>query len=347
MHTHRIFLSMALLFFIQPLFINVLHADTHRPGDRSTFLVYYENDTFANTDEQYTAALKVTWISKDLRENSNGLPGWGAWLVDITPGINRRNYIHNLAVSLGQNIYTPEDIKAEELIEDDRPYAGWTYLSLGLHNKNYRVLNSLDLTLGIVGPSSLAEESQKTIHDLIDSDDPRGWDNQLEDEPGLMLSWQRYWRMVRTPLGNSFATDMIPHAGITLGNVFTYANTGFEARIGYNLPVDFGTSLIGSVGGTEAPISMGDPRMNTKSFGVTFFAGVDGRAIAQNIFLDGNTFTDSHSVDKKNFVADLYAGFSLTCSRFKLTYTHVMRTEEFEGQDGNHYFGSVSLGWTF
>jgi hypothetical protein len=34
-----------------------------------------KNDTFANTDEHYTSALKLTWIAKNLREDGNGLPG--------------------------------------------------------------------------------------------------------------------------------------------------------------------------------------------------------------------------------------------------------------------------------
>jgi len=35
------------------------------------------------------------------------------------------------------------------------------------------------------------------------------------------------------------------------------------------------------------------------------FAFVDGRAVGRDIFLDGNTFTDSHSVTRKTFVGDL------------------------------------------
>ncbi|MBW6521792.1 MAG: lipid A deacylase LpxR family protein [Desulfoarculaceae bacterium] len=47
---------------------------------------------------------------------------------------------------------------------------------------------------------------------------------------------------------------------------------------------------------------------------------------------DGNTFTDSHEIDKEYFVADLMAGVSVHCDRFKITYSHAYRTEEFETQ---------------
>lgn len=91
-----------------------------------------------------------------------------------------------------------------------------------------------------------------------------------------------------------------------------------------------------------------DPRLNSKrDFGIVWFAQVEGRAVAYNVFLDGNTFEDSHNVDKEPFVADFSAGISLIYKAFKLTYTHVYRTEEFTEQDGGQVFGSVALSMTF
>lgn len=326
---------------------NFVQAGVSRaPGRMETFIFYLENDIVGNTDEHYTSALKLMWISKDLNNDENGLPGPAGWLADRFPGVDRRNFLHNWSLSLGQNIYTPEDTQKEGLIEDDRPYAGWTYFSLGLHAKNFNILNSVELSLGLVGPSSMAEETQKNLHDVTHNDKPKGWKNQLEDEPGLLLSWIRHWRTARID-ARGWAADLIPHGGVTLGNVYTYANAGFEVRAGYNLPVDFGTALIRPGGGTAAPVGLGDPRLNSGPFGVNLFAGLDGRAVAQNIFLDGNTFTDSHSVDKENFVADIYAGFSIVFRQLKVTYTHVYRTEEFEGQDEGQFFGSISVAWVF
>jgi hypothetical protein len=37
--------------------------------------------------------------------------------------------------------------------------------------------------------------------------------------------------------------------------------------------------------------------------GLYGFVSLDGRAVARDIFLDGNTFTDSHQIDKKYFVS--------------------------------------------
>ncbi|MFW5722076.1 MAG: sodium:solute symporter family transporter, partial [Desulfohalobiaceae bacterium] len=126
--------------------------------------------------------------------------------------------------------------------------------------------------------------------------------------------------------------------------VFTYANLGCEARLGWNLPWDFGTALIRPGATLSAPIPGHDQRSD---FGLHVFAGTDVRLVLQNIFLDGNTWKSSHSVDKKPFVADLYAGIGLSYKRFRIVYTHAYRTEEFDGQGSGQSFGSVNLRYAF
>jgi hypothetical protein len=74
---------------------------------------------------------------------------------------------------------------------------------------------------------------------------------------------------------------------------------------------------------------------------------VDGRAVGRNIFLDGNTWQDSHSVDKNHVVADMSSGVSLVYKRVKITYTHVYRTKEFTDQDKGQVFGSISFSAIF
>ena len=52
-------------------------------------------------------------------------------------------------------------------------------------------------------------------------------------------------------------------------------------------------------------------------------------------------------MDKKYFVADLTAGAAVTWRDFRLAYTHVFRTPEFDGQNGLHEYGSLSLSVKF
>ena len=315
-----------------------------------TLFFYLENDVFNGTDRHYTNALKLTWLSPDLTEydEDTRLPRWGLPILRKLPLINRPGFQRNVGLSLGQNIYTPEDISRSDLIKNDRPYAGWTYFSLTFHIKNPSQMDLFEVTLGIVGPSSLAKQTQRTVHRWIDSKEPKGWDHQLRNEPGLNIGWQRNWRLFSRGIGRGLGFDFIPHLGLVVGNVSTYANLGGELRLGYNLPFDFGTSFIRSGSGIEAPATVTDPRLRRHgNFGIHLFADVDGRAVARDIFLDGNTWKKSHRVDRKRLVADSAAGLSILYKHFKLTYAHVYRTKEFDGQDKAQSFGSVTLAITF
>lgn len=316
----------------------------------STLILTEENDFFGGTDEHYTNGLKLSWISGDLLAYAQDerLPDFVLPYLHSLPFVNEPGQQYNVALSLGQNMYTPRNTSAEAYQPDDRPYAGWTYLSLGLHAKTPRQLDSFETTLGIVGPSARAGETQNNYHTLMGFKRAEGWSNQIHDEPGLMLSWQRTLRAARLDLGRDVAWDLLPRFGATVGNVLTQASAGFETRLGYRLPWDFGTSLISPGGGVSAPADTADPRLRQDtSVGLHLFAGAEGRAVARNIFLDGNTWEHSPSVTKKNFVADLSAGIGLVLGATKLTYTHVYRTEEYDGQKGPQMFGSVSLSLTF
>ncbi len=318
--------------------------------DSSTFSVRFENDLFTNTDRHYTNGVKLSWTSPDLTSyaENKDLPQWSHGLIRRLPYINEPDQIRNVTFSLGQNMYTPSDISRTDLMEQDRPYAGWTYGGAAFHSKSSNRLDTIEIQLGMVGPASLAEQSQKFIHDTRGLTHPMGWHHQLKNEPGLALIYERSWRSLEYNNESGFGFDMIPHAGVTLGNVYTYGNAGVEARVGYNVPRDFGVSMIRPAGETGAPADSRDSRINGEgTFSIHLFASVNGKAVARDIFLDGNTFTTSHSVDKKHFVADLAGGVCITVKGFKISYAQVLRTEEYHGQASDHQFGSIAFSFTY
>ena len=317
-----------------------------RARDSAVFTLYFENDYFGGEDLHYTNGIKLSWMSGDLTEW--GHEGWRQRVIETLPFVNKPDRQKNLGVSFGQNIYTPQDTSLVIPDPTDRPYAGWSYLEFTFISKTERVMDLFAIQLGIVGPQSYAEETQTIFHEWINDDVPRGWDSQLENEPGVNLIFERKWRLYGRTFGDVLGVDFIPHAGASLGNVQTYANAGGQVRMGFNLPSDFGVSLIRGGGAVSTPINDEDPRLSDKrSWSFFIFGGVDGRAVAQDIFLDGNTFRDSASVDKKNFVGDAYYGFGVILGTWQLTYTEAVRTIEFRGQDEKSYFGSVTLSKAF
>lgn len=320
---------------------------TNATGNQRAVMFFFENDMFADTDKFYTNAVKMTVLSRDLEEYRQYEPTRKFLnLIEKAPFVNQPGLTRNIGVSIGQDIYTPADIEREDLQENDRPYAGWTYLSVALHSKNATRLDTFETSLGVVGPASLAEQAQNTVHEIKDVPTAEGWEHQLENEPGLMLTWQRSWRTHRHDGVNNWDWDAMPHVGATVGNVMTYANLGYEIRFGYDIPDDFGTALIKPGAAVGAPGGKYGSSIK-KIFGAHTFLGFDIRAIARNIFLDGNTFADSHSVEKNPVVFDIYSGLSVRWGSAKLTYTWVFRSWEFAEQDSPQLFGSVSLIWPF
>ncbi|MCK9273699.1 MAG: lipid A deacylase LpxR family protein [Syntrophales bacterium] len=340
-----------LLFFLCFFFIFRTPAFGDEVQNSWTFSLYIENDTFTNTDRHYTNGIKLTWISPDLTSYAQGdtLPGWALHLVQMLPFINEKGLQRNIALSIGQNMYTPEDTGRTDLIVNDRPYAGWTYGSISLHSKNDRRLDSFELQAGMIGPQSYAGKTQNLWHDIIGVAKPKGWENQIKNEPGLAFIYERKLRTLRVENGDGLGFDMIAHLGASLGNVYTYGNLGFETRFGLNIPLDFGTGLIRPAGSTNAPVERSGPGSSQEQtdFGLYLFIAAEGRAVARDIFLEGNTFTSSHSVDKNPFVADLTAGLSMIAGPFKISYAYVYRTKEFEEQRDGHAFGSITLSFTY
>jgi hypothetical protein len=316
---------------------------------RSTpvFTVYFENDVFSNSDFHYSNGVKLSWLSADLVDW--GQTGWRQTIIDALPFVNRSDAQKNFGLSLGQHMYTPIDQETYTPDPTDRPYAGWTYLEFAFVSKTRTVSDTISLQLGIVGPHSLAGKTQTTVHKWIGSARAHGWDSQLHDEAGVNLIYERRWRLFARALSQRVGVDFIPHVGASLGNVQTYANGGGTVRLGLNLPSDFGVQLAraGSIGGT--PTDDLDPRVSlTHNFSVFVFGAADGRAIARNLFLDGNTFRDSPSVDKEPFVADFSYGVGLIAGRWQFTYTQVRRTCEFKTQTGPATdFGSCSVSCAF
>ncbi|MCP5144154.1 MAG: lipid A deacylase LpxR family protein [Gammaproteobacteria bacterium] len=329
----------------------VLAQSTALPyNDSWTASVMFENDLFGNSDRSYTNGVKLSWISGDLTQyrEAGRIPRWLSPLVDAMPFINETGLQRNVSFSLDQQIFTPADISVAELVTDDRPYAGWLNFSVAFHNKNLHRMDTVQLVFGVVGPAALGGDAQNFVHKVRDIPTARGWANQLRNEPGFNIVIERKRRLLQSTNPRGIGYDLISHYGGALGNVHIYGNAGIEARFGWNLPADFGLSMIRPGGEVSGPVDNTDPRLNLKSrFGAHLFAAVAGRLVGRNLFLDGNTFRDSHSVNKRHAVGDLIVGGSLLYRGVKLSYAQVWRTREFRNQPKFHNFGSIGLSWTF
>ncbi len=110
-------------------------------------------------------------ISGDLEKygNEKGSFSWFINAIEAVPVRETENGVRNFTLSLGQKIYTPDDIEEKELIEDDRPYAGYTFFGIGVNSRTGRRLDSFELNVGLVGPDSYARDIQKTVHEWVNT----------------------------------------------------------------------------------------------------------------------------------------------------------------------------------
>jgi hypothetical protein len=296
-----------------------------------SFSILFENDIFFNTDHDYTNGLEFAYTTAP-----QDTPQWAVDAAHLLPFFTHQGDVRT-RYALGQDIYTPQHLLLADPPLTERPYAGFLHGSMGLVADDGVHLDQLQVTLGVVGPASLAEETQKWIHAIINDRNPAGWATQLRDEPGLVVTYARAVKVIEPQgvLGGVF--DIEPHWGGAVGNIYDYVNAGAMARFGFNLPRDYGPMRI------EPSLPGSDYFEPTAGFGAYLFAGVDGRAVARNLFLDGNSFEKSRKVDKLNLVGDAIIGAALTFRSFRLAFTHVFRSREYKTQPSQDQFGAVDL----
>jgi lipid A 3-O-deacylase len=301
--------------------------------------IQLENDYLGGgTDKYYTQGIEVSYARK------GDVPDWLLKLADKVPTYDISNR-SGVAYSIGQKIFTPADIEATTLIPDDRPYAGFLYGTISYinsveFNPNLQHVNVFELMAGIVGPSSLAEELQDFIHPLVRAPLAQGWQNQLKDELGLGVSYVHKWRLFEPSIAGT-ELEVSPHTTIALGNVYTYVAGGAMFRWGRGLKLDMGPPNIrpGFVGSTYFV-----PRFKPNWY---FFMGYETRLMGRNIFLDGNTFVDSHRVTKEILVGDMQFGFAIHKNKMRFALSNVVRTREFTTQKSLSQFGSLNFSYYF
>ena len=313
------------------------------------FTAYWENDSKPlkpnnSRDRHYSHGLAISVAHQpDWAKNIAG------FIDQITP---LKSDLNELAIgyTAGQLFLTPEDITATELITDDRPYAGYLYAGIYLDrakqdtNSHIATNDRFRLDLGVVGQISQADDFQQEIHDLIDSDFPAGWFNQLEDEPTIQFYYTRKWRIDigQLSFNKPNTIDIIPQVGFALGTVHRNLNAALTVRAGLNLPNDFG------------PASLAEPAaglsIKRNPFYLYGFAKVSQQVVEHNMFLEGNNFTSSHSVDEKLLTAAATFGIALAYELENLTlqaaYSQTFQTDLFDGQAHGDEFASLTISLT-
>src|SRR5437879_2932188 len=107
--------------FVYSLFIFLGSADLWADNgwEGSILSVTEMNDVTGGTDRHYTQGARISYLSAD-----EAFPLWLPSFSSSIPQIGLDVQARKIGFALGQEIYTPENLKASTVITDDRPYAG-------------------------------------------------------------------------------------------------------------------------------------------------------------------------------------------------------------------------------
>ena len=293
----------------------------------STLTLRIDNDAFDfwmlpwnRPDEEYSSGVHITYDGGDAPWWATRLIGGAACTVHSTSCRTKR-------LEIGQDMYTPARSPDNPVAAPgSRRNAGWLYLSEGARSLSQSRSDEFVVTLGVTGPPSLGEFTQKLAHSAApEFNRPADWSNQIGFEPGVILRYEQRWRGVVSsgPLG----IDVIPRWAANVGNVSTDAEVGLQTRIGWHLRHPW--------------LPVNGP------FEIAVSAGATGRAVARDLFLDGNTFHADHDVGHETFVGSGELGLELRVRWLTLAYRAVNDTRSYGSGPKWHPWASMVGGVTF
>ena len=317
-----------------------------------TWRLEFANDVAFDSDNQFSNGFTVqkhSPIAASLEATAH-TPAFGKvlgrWLLPSGEGLSYRE-----GWSVGQNIITPEDISNPDVILDDIPYMGLLGWSNSFVAFDDRRLTSVSWLFGIAGPESFAEEVQKAVHDVIDSEEPQGWDNQLDNEPvlGFMYSKKRkVWRK------DSF--DGAIGFNASASNFFTFGELALEMRFG-RMPGGFAhvSDPIGRGQSFDATIPI-EGSSKTQIYG-TIIVRATGYLVSMplegNNFTNSNEWTENNIIEPEDFTSQVIVGINLERPRWALRMNFWFASDSVKsdtlpmGEDPQNDFGTITAEWRF
>ncbi len=298
----------------------------------------FENDLLgaqSAKDRWYTNGLELMLAFQPGREPDLLKPAvsWGQWIVPQDCQGSGCSLTMNTV--LGQNIYTPRRVDVAEPQLKDRPWAGWLYGGIGLTSFSGNRQQTLGLKVGVTGPASLAEKTQKGAHCCLGSSkEPLGWDNQLRPMLGVQLSYlSTHYHFTDGPVGLQSSW------GGSVGNVRTYLRgalaltwspAGGTQRGSQSGSLDEGEFFTPDFNAQAVDGSILDSLKHT-----VFFAHAQVSAVAYNVFLQGRTYSGRSQIDPERLVGTSTLGFMIPFGeqgQHKLSLAWKRRTPEFKVQ---------------
>ncbi len=300
-------------------------------AEDATYTLVIENDYVFNMDRDYSSGFQLDYVSpaKTQRDGLTGYLAFNVLRADNDDPVRKR-------IALGQYIFIPEDTSGPGTPVGQHPYAGFLYGTYGvLAEKGDDRLDSFHVQVGVTGDPSQGQEVQNVFHNAFGDDEAQGWDTQLDTEIAFAATYDTARKVKLFEWGN-LESEIIGNAGASVGTLLTQGHVGANWRLGFDLADDWGPTKL-------YPYSSAGQWNNVNWASGYVYLGATGRVVARDLFLDGNTFASSSSVDKEALVADWFAGWAVQVGVAQVSFTYQERGKSFETQDSPHKTASVNL----
>lgn len=248
-----------------------------------------------------------------------------AWMIDDDP-----TYAYKMH-TLGQAMVTPEDITKKIPDPADAPYAGLLYLRSTYVVVKNDFSDHVATLVGVVGPSSRAEQVQKFVHKVVGSDHPKGWDYQLKDKFVWQIQRTAVWRFSTE---DSSPFDAVLLADLVGGNLESRAGAGLFLRAGSGLARNYSTMGFLS-SRISTPVAVSD--------GWYVYMGGTANYVHNQILVDGNEFGTSASKGLENYQYSLMAGITYAWERTSVCFSFQSDTDPSESRTARKNFGAITL----
>ena len=342
-------LTYALLFLLASPFLLANNSESSNAetinieGQKQVALEYisltFENDAYFRDDGIYTNGTFLNWGYHDVALLDKAtLPIWISFLAQYTHLKNSPGKLHDISYSIGQILQTPVDFENEALIKNDVPYVGLFAWNGRIQSFDDVIDDQMALTLGVVGPIAGGETSQKSIHGVIGSPEPMGWDHQIENEVVVRLATLRKWRLYEKRF-TSTEFDFISGIGGGLGNLKSDVSAGVTARWGTSLQKSYSSAPVFSTQQFNS--------LKPNPFGWYLFTNLASSYVFNDIFMDGNTFQDSHRVDLIHEQVALSFGMMANFDNWNLIYSNVILSDQYKEQAELSRFGAITISYQF
>ena len=278
-------------------------------GDPASYgYLQIDNDVLFHTDRWYTSGVRAALV---------------------TP---RAGY--ELEWGVLQEIYTPE---AKRYNPIDRPPAARLLGSLARHDRDESSWRTIEVDVGVAGPSALGRQTQELIHRLI-----RGphepWEQQRNDELDAQLAVAQ---TLTLPFLRTDWERLKTNFGAVAGTELGFAHAGLEWRVGRGAAATISSPALRFV---ATPPRAASPVTS----GWNAFVAADVRGVWRNRLLDRTAdYEYLGTLERKSSVTRASTGGAWVSHWATVTLAVVYDTREFVGQRRGQGFGSLTIDFPF